>query len=569
MNSRYFIGFLVLLLAACNTVRPVQQKQLTAQETAYMRTFHKGVRLKMMGQFPAAIAAFDSCYNVRQDDDAVAFALAQCHLYLNEQTQATSFTETAAKLDPNNIWYTQELAYMYFNQNKFVESESCFKKLVAKEPKNIDWLFGHSEVLKRLNKVDEAIAVLNKMEDQLGVVPDLSIQKYELYNSIKATDKALNELLKARTVYPDELSLIGTLVEFYFQKNEIGKAQEMLVELVRNDPTNARANLALGDLNLRQFKKKEAYAYFKAAFEGVGLDIDTKMKVLLLFYEQQNSIEPEVFELAEILVASYPTDAKAYAIQGDLLLQNNKKEAALLAYKQALNFDANKFPIWNQVLLLEYESRNFTDLYTDSKMCLTLFPAVVNVHLMATIASVQVGNYQEALDAAAVGKSLIVSNDPITEAEFHAQMGEAYFLLNQLDLGKANYLKALELDNTNYLTKNNFALRLARAGIELGLAEKMIDEVISTTEKSAVFYTTKAVVLFAKGAYKEGLKMSELAVQLDNSAANSYDVMGNCLAQLGKTDEALTSWLKAKSLGATNKELDKKIQTKQYVAPVY
>jgi tetratricopeptide (TPR) repeat protein len=188
---------------------------------------------------------------------------------------------------------------------------------------------------------------------------------------------------------------------------------------------------------------------------------------------------------------------------------------------------------------------------------------------MATIASVQVGNYQEALDAAAVGKSLIVSNDPITEAEFHAQIGEAYFLLNQLDLGKANYLKALQLDNTNYLTKNNFALRLARAGIELGLAEKMIDEVIATTEKNAVFYTTKAVVLFAKGAFKEGLKMSELAVQLDNSAANSYDVMGNCLAQLGKTDEALTSWLKAKSLGATNKELDKKIQIKQYVAPVY
>jgi tetratricopeptide (TPR) repeat protein len=293
------------------------------------------------------------------------------------------------------------------------------------------------------------------------------------------------------------------------------------------------------------------------------------MKVLLLFYEQQNIIEPEVFQLAEILVASYPTDAKAYSIQGDLLLQNNKKEAALLAYKQALNLDANKFPIWNQVLLLEYESHNFTDLYTDSKMCLTLFPAVVNVHLMATIASVQVGNYQEALDAAAVGKSLIVTNDPITEAEFHAQIGEAYFLLNQLDLGKANYLKALQLDNSNYLTKNNFALRLARAGNELGLAEKMIDEVIATTEKNAVFYTTKAVVLFAKGAYNDALSVVQMAVQLDNGSANSQDVMGNCLAKLGKSDEALNCWLKAKALGATTKELDKKIQSKQYVAPVY
>jgi tetratricopeptide (TPR) repeat protein len=221
------------------------------------------------------------------------------------------------------------------------------------------------------------------------------------------------------------------------------------------------------------------------------------------------------------------------------------------------------------VLLLEYESRNFTDLYTDAKMCLTLFPNVVNVHLMATIANVQVGKYQEALDAAEVGKSLIVTNDPITEAEFHAQMGEAYFLLNQADLGKENYQKALQLDKTNYLTKNNFALRLARAGIDLGFAEKLIDEVVATTEKSTIFYTTKAVVLFAKGAYSEGLSISEIAVELDNSAANAQDVMGNCLAKLGRTDDALNCWLKAKALGATNKELDKKIQTKQYVAPVY
>lgn len=568
MNSRYFIGLIVLLLAACKTTQPLQQKQVTAQETAYLRTFHKGVRLKMMGQFPEAIAAFDSCYTFRQNDDAVAFALAQCYLYTNDQTKATTFTEAAAKLDPTNIWYTQELAYMYFNQNKFAESEVCFRKLVAKEPKNTDWLFGYSEVLKRLNKVEEAIAVLNKMEDQLGIIPDLSLQKYDLYNSIKASDKALNELLKARKVYPDELSLIGTLVEYYFQKNEIGKAQEMLVELVRNDPTNARANIALGDLYYRQFKKKEAYSYFKAAFEGVGLDIDTKMKVLLLFYEQQNVIEPEVFELAEILIATNPTDAKAYSVHGDLLLQNNKKQAALQAYKKALTFESTKFPIWNQVLLLEYESRNFTDLYTDSKACLALFPAIVTVHLMQTIACVQTGKYQEALDAAEIGRSLI-NEDPITEAEFYAQIGEAYFRLNNAKLGKENYQKALQFDQTNYLTKNNFALRLARSGSDLDLAEKLIDEVINTTEKTAAFYTTKAVVKFAKESYNEALAIAEIAVQLDNNDATAQEVLGNCYAKLGKIEDALNCWRKAQALGAKNNELDKKIQTKQYVAPVY
>ena len=251
-----------------------------------------------------------------------------------------------------------------------------------------------------------------------------------------------------------------------------------------------------------------------------------------------------------------------------MLLQNNKKQAALQAYKKALTFESTKYPIWNQVLLLEYESRNFTDLYTDSKACLSLFPAIVTVHLMQTIACVQTGRYQEALDAAEIGKSLI-NEDPITEAEFYAQIGEAYFKLNNAKQGKENYQKALQFDQTNYLTKNNFALRLARSGSDLDLAEKLIDEVINTTEKTAAFYTTKAVVKFAKESYNEALAIAEIAVQLDNNDATAQEVLGNCYAKVGKIEDALNCWRKAQTLGAKNTDLDKKIQTKQYVAPVY
>jgi len=163
----------------------------------------------------------------------------------------------------------------------------------------------------------------------------------------------------------------------------------------------------------------------------------------------------------------------------------------------------------------------------------------------------------------------LINEDPITEAEFYAQIGEAYFKLNNAKLGKENYQKALQFDQTNYLTKNNFALRLARSGSDLDLAEKLIDEVINTTEKTADFYTTKAVVKFAKESYNEALAIAEIAVQLDNNDATAQEVLGNCYAKVGKIEDALNCWRKAQTLGAKNNDLDKKIQTKQYVAPVY
>jgi tetratricopeptide (TPR) repeat protein len=406
------------------------------------------------------------------------------------------------------------------------------------------------------------------MEDQLGVLPDLSIQKFELYLSLKQDEKGIQEIQKAREVFPDELSLIGTLVDYYFSKREIAKAQSMLVELVKNDPSNARANLALGDLYYRQMNKPEAYKYFKAAFEGTGVDIDTKMSVLLEMYEKQVVIDKELIELADLLIASYPNDAKGHSVKGDLLLRNNQKEEALISYKNALKFEETKFPIWNQVLMLEYELTKFEDLYKDARACSALFPTISSVQLLYTIACVQIDHFQEAIDAADLGKDLVV-NDPTTEAEFYAQKGDALFGLKKIKEGIEMYETSLVINPSNLLTKNNYAMRLALANTELERAEKLIDEVINASGKSAAYMDTKGVIFFKQGKFKQALEQFTIADELDKENKNYVEHMGDAFFKLGDTAKALELWKKAQSLGSKNKSLSKKIQSKTYVDPEY
>lgn len=568
MRNLAVFGLLLVVLIACRTSKEPTTRVLTSADYPYIRTFHSAVRFKAKGQYKEAIQAFDSCFTARPTDDAAAFGLAQCYLLVNDKTKSAQYTEQASKLDPDNIWYTQELAYMYYNQGKFEEATKCFSKMIEKEPKNIDWLFGYADLLRRTNKPLEAIAALDKMEDQLGVLPDISIQKFELYIAAKQEDKALNELFEARKVHPDDLQLIGTLVDFYFQKRETAKAQEMLVELVKNDPNNGRANLALGELYLRQFKKPEAYKYFKAAFEGEGVDVDTKMKVLVMLMEQQVKIEPEVIELTEIMTIKHPTDAKSYSIKGDVLLQNGNKKEALDAYKQALKLDDSRYPIWNQVLLLEYELRDFDALYADARACSALFPSIANVQLLYTIACLQRGRYEETIDAAGIGRELVV-NDPITEAEFYAQSGDAYFHLKQIDAGIADYEKALKLDPSNLLTRNNYAMRLALASKNLDQAMKMIEEVNSSSPNQAPFLDTKGVVLFQMGKYAEAKNIFLKVNEMQPNDRNYVEHLGDAYFKTGDANKALELWKSAQQLGSKNKMLEKKIQTKNYVAPSY
>ncbi len=558
--------FLLLVFAQCRT--PKDSNVVSAADYPYIRTFHEAVRLKAKGQYREAIIAFDSCYTARPTDDAAAFGLAQCYLLLNDQANASKYTEAASKLDPRNKWYTQELAYMYYNQSKFQESANCFEKLVAAEPRNVDWWYGYAEVLKRTGKYQAAIDAYNKMEDQTGTIPDLAIQKFELYLLLKQPEKGIQEIDAARKEFPEELSLIGTMVDYYFETRQMDKGQAMLEELVKNDPQNGRAYLFLGELYARQGKKQEAYKAYKGAFNGTGVDIDQKVNVLLYFYETQLTIEPEVFELANILVNDYPNDAKPYSILGDLYLQNKQKTEALDSYKKALKLDDTKYAIWNQVLLMEYENRQFDSLYKDARLAAATFPSMVNVQLLYTIACVQVERYTEAIDAAEIGKELVV-NDKVLEGEFYAQEGEAYFLQKNTQKGVELYEKAMKTDPSNLLTKNNYATRLALNNMELQKALELIQSVSAKAPESGAFMATHGLVELKLAHYQDGLSLLKKANELQPNDRNYVEYLGDAYYFTGDQNSAVEMWKKALTLGCKNKVLEKKIATRKYFDPVY
>ncbi len=557
---------LLALLAACQP--STSTGGLTPPNTAYIQQFHNAVRLKSKGQYAQAILAFDSCRVVRPNDDAVAYGLSQCYLLSGDQANAAKYTELAAKLDPKNIWYTQELAYMYYEQRRFDEAAKSFSKLVSTEPKNVDWWFGYAEVLKQQKKYAEAIQAYDKMQDQTGLIPDISIQKFQLYVEMGQKSKGIEEINKARKIYPDELSLIGVMVDFYFQERQMDKAQAMLEELVRADPENGRAQIYLGELYWRQGRKPEAYKAYSAAFQTMDIELDQKMNTLLYLYESQPTIEKEVFDLAQILVDRYPDNPKPYSIFGDLCLQNKMEMDALNYYKKALKIDDSKYPIWNQVLLLEYENRKFDELYTDARACAALFPSLPNVQLLYTIACVQKGRYTEAIDAADIGKELVI-NDNATLAEFYAQKGEALFLLKQTSDGISNYDKAIELAPNNLLIKNNYSIRLALNNLQIDKAKKNIEFVIANSNKTPSFMATYGMVLLRTGNYKEALAQLSMATEMEPNDKNFVEYLGDAYFFNGDINLAVENWKKAKGLGSRNKVLDKKIATKKYLEADY
>ena len=559
-----------LLIVGCGTQKNVSStdKGISKADYPYIEQFHKAVRLKTVGDIDGAIAAFNGCIAMKSDDDAVYYALSQLYLAKGDFTSSSTSISKAQALDPDNIWYTQEMAFMFYENKNFVKSEAEFKKLVQYEPKNIEWAYGYADCLIRNGKTDEAIKSLNTIESLVGKNPGLSIEKYNLLMNAKKEPAALEELLKAREEFPQEPQILATLIDHYFSKGESEKAINMLEELVIASPENGRAHLALGDIYRQQRKKDEAYEQFNLAFKCIDVDIDTKMQLLINLQESSYKLDPQAIDLMELMVEQHPDQAKSYSIKGDFMLAQEKEMEALEAYKNALKYDKSQYPIWNQVLLMEYQNGDFESLYEDSKKCLEYFPTLPTVYLLNGVGAVQVKKYEDAISSLETGKELIV-NDKVLEAEFYGQLGEASFGLENYAEGKQFYDKAIHLDPTSDLIKNNYAYRLALAKIDLDKALQLATDINKSSPGQPHFIDTKGWVLFQLDRFEDAINYFKQAVQLNNSDKVIVEHYGDALFKMGNIAEAITYWNKALELGSTNKRLVDKIQNKKYYAPEY
>jgi tetratricopeptide (TPR) repeat protein len=569
--SRLLLGFLFfIILTSCGVKKTKEDvvKTPSKLDHPYIEKFHEAVRLKQRGQLNDAIKAFENCLTMRPNDDAVYFALSQLYLQANQKGKSVESIQKASKLDPKNHWYTQELAYMYFELKNYKEATNQFKILVQKEPRNVEWLFSYAESLMRSGDTQGAIKALDKLQDQTGINPELSTEKFRLYRSVKQDEKAINELVQALKVFPQDAQLLANMVDYYFEKKQSEKAFDYLKKLAEVDPQNGNAHLALAQYYDQKGDRAKSYEELGLAFQCDDIEIDQKVKILLSLFDNQVKLDKEMFVLCEILLNKHPEEAKIYTVYGDCLLKNKQSEEALKSFKKAIEYDKTRYVVWEQVMFMEYDAQDYNALFKTASYCLEYFTVQNKPYLFKSIAGNQLKKYNEVIESAEIGAELTV-NDPQIKAEFFAQKGEAHFGLKQFSEGKQSYENALKLTPNSALIKNNYAYRLALAKIDLDRAGNLIQEVLKNNPTESHFIDTYGWILFQQGKYSEAKVQIKNAYDLKPKDKVIVEHMGDVLFKEGNISEALKFWQEAKLLGSKNTVLDKKIEDKNYYEPIY
>lgn len=570
---------LLLFTAACKTAsKKSKQKseasvvndsgELTSKETVDFEFIYiDAVREKILGNNTIALNKFVQAMRINPRSAPVHYEMSSLYFSSGNLERAISSGEFAVKYDDKNKWYKMSLAELYMQAEKPDKALTLYQQLMKEEPNNTDYIYNTASIYTSLKKYDDAAKMLDRLEQIMGITPETTDQKKNLYLRMNKVDKAIKEVEKLIATNPAEANYLGLLADIYVANGMEEKAVEVYEKIIRIDSTNTQVHFALAEFYRDKKDLDRSFQFLKKAFENPFSSIDSKMAVMISFYdlsEKNEKLKAQAYELSELLIRAHPDDAKSYSIYGDFLVRDERYQEARDAFSRVLELDKSRFAIWNQVILLESELNNTEQVYKLSKEAVELFPYQPTFFLFNGIAALQLKMYQECVDILSEGQSIALGNPPM-KAQMLATMGDAYHALKKYKESDEQYEKALKIEPNNTYVLNNFAYYLSLRKDQLEKARQMAEKANALEPNNSSYLDTYAWVLFQAGEFQEALGWIEKAIKYGGSgSAVILEHKGDINFKLGNIEQALDWWNKALEKNQKNDLLKNKIKDQKY-----
>lgn len=525
-------------------------------------------KAKVIEDWEDAIAKYKEVIAMAPSNANAHYQLAQIYSNQKKFSEAEVEATVATRLDATNKWYLELLAELYLNQGKGKEAEGAFKTLVERFPNVPDYYLNLGFLYSKVGQLENAIKIYDQFEKNFGVDEQVVGEKKNLYIRLGKFNEAVVEVEKLVDAFPGETEYMLMEAELYRAKKMKEKAIEIYNKVLAIEPDNPYAQLGLAEFGMATGNDAQKKESVTDIFRNPKVGIDTKVSILLISYIQMNSDDSakrkEAIDLAAILVEVHPAEAKAHAVQGDLYFLDDQLDKALISYKKALDINKDVFQVWQQVMAIYNQKRDWNNVVEVTGEAMELFPNQAIIYLFRGGAEMQLKNYEKALKTYSRGEKMSAGNDKL-HAQFFANLGDVYHSLNRHAESDSAYDKSLRLDPENAYVLNNYSYYLSLRKQNLEKAKQMSAYANKLDPNNDSFLDTYAWIMFQLGDYNAAKEAQEKAMKAGGDQSGTIlEHYGDILSKLGKKDEALNYWRKAKELGTDSGTIDKKIAEQKY-----
>ncbi|MEO5582785.1 MAG: hypothetical protein ABIR66_08840 [Saprospiraceae bacterium] len=561
-------GFYVLFLSLLgSTIVLSQHNQKSEEEVQIESTFIEAIRNKLIDRHDLSIPQFREIVKKQPDNHVVWYELAYGLWKTKMYDEALDAANKAVSLMPRQVSYLKMQGDIFHAKQNVPDEINVYKKIQSIEPYKESNYTYWVDLLLNAGKWDEAIKVLNLLEQKKGINEISSFKKTTLYEQNGKLKEAEAELLKLNNAFPSDLRYLHVLAGFYSKNQKQEKASEMYKQILTINPGDERANLALAS-SYKLSGKDELYLQsLQGLMDNGSISLDAKIVELIPYLEKaiskkDNSLLSIIDKYASFLVLAYPDEAKTHALSGDVLFAQGHDAEAFNQYQVALKLNQTIKSVWIQFLELAGRFEEPSSFVQSTERAFDLFPNEPSVALAYSYALIKNGDYQ---DARSIINQLLLmsSNNP-------GWLEKVYGIELSLDYleGKKDLILAIATKIKSINPKSISLYRypvelLTYIGKDLTLADELTRQALKDYPQSPELEGYLGVINFKLKKYSEAKAVLETVLTKSTPSNVLFmETYGDTLFMLKENEMAISAWKKALELNPFSNRLKKKVLDK-------
>ena len=260
-----------------------------------------GLKLLQSGQFEQAAAFFMRILEQTPDClpayNPLALALAKS----GNRLAAEQVLQTALAMAPENTEFVRNLVFLYKQDGNPAKAVPLLKSLIERESENLKFKFELIDCYLTLADAESAESILSRIEfANLGDSEkiDYHLKYSALYHSKQETGKAIEHMLKAEVLAPDDLVLKKNLGLMFKAQGNYNQALSYLDSVIELDSEYTNAWELKGLIHTTLGQPEQAIKYLQQALK-------------LARPEQENSIHYNL-ALAQLSLENYRSGWSEY-----------------------------------------------------------------------------------------------------------------------------------------------------------------------------------------------------------------------------------------------------------------
>ena len=492
--------------------------------------------------FESAEGSLVEVLNADDKNTDARLALIRIYFFQKRLEEAEVLAKESTLINPSNDVFWKILTDLYKESKNYNALIPVFDQLIILEPKELKHHLDKGFTYSLLKKYKSALKVYNQAEQEFGADESIYSGRSAVYLKQNKQKVAIKELEAYRNKNASKLNPYLMLAHLYL---DLKKPKLALAELNTAEvqfPSMYDLFLTKADAYQQLKNDDEMLSQLKKAFSFPALEIERKIKIIFSIYQEFKSDKAldMADALSQVLIKTHPSDPKAYAVFGDILVQQGETDEAIAVFKKALAINPKMDIVWESLLQAEIAAGKHDLAHIDGDRSLIYAPQNSVLLLYTGYSHLFAKDYEKSRPYIERALDNADTKNESLMLQIYSALGDLYNALKMYPVSNVAYEEALSIDSNNTYILNNYAYYLSLRKDNLEKAAEFSKRSNELNPENASFQDTYAWILFQQENYSEALVWIDKAIKNSlEPSATLLEHQGDILSQLGKEKEAL------------------------------